>query len=146
MKQIKDTHFYITKDGLVLNKKTGRWLKETKKSNGYMRYALNYESSVKFYYTHRLLGYAYLNLTDDKFIDHINNNRSDNRLSNLCVVSRIENNRKSNRLNFNLPDYISIKKAINGRSARYMFKYKNLQYSSIDLENVLMFKYSFEAI
>tara|TARA_R110002049_G_scaffold99811_3_gene242881 strand:+ start:1944 stop:2381 length:438 start_codon:yes stop_codon:yes gene_type:complete len=142
MKQILDTNYYINKDGQVYNQKTGRFLTEVTKSNGYKRYSLSINGYSKHYYTHRLLGYAYLNLTDDMFMDHINNVRGDNRLSNLQVLTRQEHIRKDNRKYKNLPDFVTYRAPRRGRRERY--SYMNEMFSSVDLDKVIAFKKEYE--
>ncbi len=75
----------------IRKKSTGRIIKETLlKKLGYVRCVLN----QKDYYKHRLLANQYLDFDlNDKTreIDHIDNNRSNNSLSNLRIVSRSEN-------------------------------------------------------
>mgnify|MGYP003638633853 CR=1 FL=1 len=144
-KIIFNTNYSINTKGKVKNIETGRYLTETKKENGYMRYALCINGKSKFYYTHRLLGYAFLNLTNELHIDHLNGNRSDNRIENLEVVTQLENNRRS-RVDNGLPDYIRLRKARKGRSARYEYLKEGKFYSSTDLSKVISFKHSFEAI
>ncbi len=76
----------------IRKKSNGRIIKETLlKKLGYVQCALN----AKQYYKHRILAVQYLDLDlSDKTqeIDHIDNDRSNNSLSNLRVVTRRQNN------------------------------------------------------
>lgn len=73
--------------GNIRNKKSLKILKSYN-CNGYryLRLGANYKNSV-----HRIIGYTFLNLTDDLEIDHINRIKDDNRLENLRVVTKHQN-------------------------------------------------------
>ena len=62
---------------------------------GYKRVGIN----GKYYVEHRLIWLYHYGSFPTQFIDHINRNRSDNRIENLRDVSRRQNNQ--NRENFN---------------------------------------------
>lgn len=74
----------------IRNKLTGKIVSEFDNGNGYIRMKLN---GVP-YYKHRIIAQQWLENPDDlPCIDHINQNRADNRLENLRYVSYSENNK-----------------------------------------------------
>ena len=65
---------------------------------GYLKVSIN----KKFYYLHRLIWLYVTGSMPNHVIDHINGNRSDNRISNLRdidVASNIQNQKKANSAN-----------------------------------------------
>ena len=70
----------------------GRMLKQCKLKIGYMSVGLSKGSDLKTMYIHRLLMEAFYGLDIDKVcVNHINGDRSDNRIENLEWVSYLEN-------------------------------------------------------
>ena len=65
-------------------------IKEYVGSNGYVRCSLNQKNYPK----HRLIALQFIKRpTDNTEVDHINRNRSDNRIENLRWISHSENNK-----------------------------------------------------
>ena len=70
----------------------GRMLKQCKLKIGYMSVGLSKDGKLKTMYVHRLLMEAFYGLDADKVcVNHINGDRSDNRIENLEWVTYLEN-------------------------------------------------------
>lgn len=70
----------------------GRLMKLTMDQNGYTRVGLCIKGERTTYYVHRLVAQAFVTNPDDKpQVNHINENKSDNRVSNLEWVTSREN-------------------------------------------------------
>ena len=91
------TNYKINPDGVVKNIKTNKELKPHLNKNGYY-YVNLYENRIRKHKPiHQLVANAFLTKPNEKcVVDHINNDRTDNRLENLRFVSCNENTR--NRL------------------------------------------------
>lgn len=62
---------------------------------GYLRVCLHKENKRKKIFIHRLVAEAFLSNEDElPEVDHINGDRTDNRVCNLQWITRVENNRK----------------------------------------------------
>mgnify|MGYP003643384718 CR=1 FL=1 len=84
--------YLIYPDGKVQNKKSKRYLKQCEDSGGYLQVKL-YNNKSKIYNIHRLVALHYIPNPDNKrCVDHINRNRTDNRLDNLRWATHSENN------------------------------------------------------
>ena len=83
----------------VTNKKTRLMKLYTSKRYGYVTVQLSSKGITKGYFVHRLVMKAFTDYRVDGYdqffqIDHINCDKTDNRLENLEVVSQYENNRR----------------------------------------------------
>lgn len=94
-KYFRDTVYQVSSYGRVKNTKTNRIMRGSYGSDGYYRVelALKCEPRRKFL-VHRLVWETFVDGNID-VINHINGNKSDNRLSNLENVSHKENMRKA---------------------------------------------------
>lgn len=97
-KQIKDfPNYFVSPDGTVYNKH-GKVLKQEVTNKGYVRVSLsNKISKHKRFAVHRLVAQAFLpNPNNYPWINHINENRKDNRVENLEWCTPLYNLNYSN--------------------------------------------------
>lgn len=83
------SNYLISNLGRVFSKKTNKILKP-KMDDGYLRVFLSNEGKVKSHFIHKLIAQAFIPNPENKpIINHINSDRSDNRIENLewCTVS-----------------------------------------------------------
>ena len=132
--------FSISRDGVIMNNETGKILKSYKDTPGYLRFYLSGKSKL----LHRLLALAFIPNPENKpFIDHINRDRSDNRLENLRWATSSENNQnrsiKPNKLR---EQYISIHTMRGNTYYRYQktINYKTLTKTFKTLEDAIAFR------
>jgi hypothetical protein len=88
--------YSVSTFGNVRNDKTGRILKGVPNTNGYLMVML---PNTKGYLIHRLVAFAFIpNPKNKEQVDHINNDISNNNLTNLRWATKFENgmNRKIN--------------------------------------------------
>lgn len=78
--------------GHIKNVLTNKILKPTKCSSGYMSVSLCHSGIIKFQRVHRIVARAFLGISD-LHVDHINCDRTDNRIENLQYVTKAENTR-----------------------------------------------------
>ena len=87
--------YQISNVGQVKSLKRNKILKPSPTKDGYLRVKLSKEGNKKMFYIHRLVAAAFLpNEEELPEIDHINNDRADNRVANLQWISHVENLRK----------------------------------------------------
>lgn len=88
---VREGYYEIDTNGNIYVVKTGE-IRKPKVHNGYVYYAcVGINKKYVDISLHRALGYAFLGLTPDLEINHINGNGTDNRLENLEVVTHQEN-------------------------------------------------------
>ena len=86
-------NYLIYDDGRVYTKKYNRFLKPRINSHGYYYVGLSKNSKQKNYKIHRLIGIHYIPNDENKpFVDHMNRDRTDNRICNLRWATSSENN------------------------------------------------------
>jgi len=84
--------YAIDEEGNVFNARTHKKIKHTNRPNGYKAVSLSDKGKRRFHYVHRLLAQAYLsNFSEELQVDHIDRDRSNNKLSNLRMVTNQEN-------------------------------------------------------
>lgn len=91
-KQFRDTEIYVSNLGRVKNTKTNKIVKGTTRTDGYHQTRLQVYNNGKSILTHRLVWLVFVGeIEDGMVINHINGDKSDNRLKNLEKVSHQEN-------------------------------------------------------
>ena len=89
-------NYQVSNCGRVRHAKTGKMLATCKHKGGYLYSTLSQGGKSTKLYVHRLVAKEFLDNPDDKgFVDHINHNRSDNTVTNLRWVTRVENNKNT---------------------------------------------------
>ena len=89
-------NYEISTFGNVRNKTTGRILKESLTGIGYYKVSLCLNGNKCNSKIHRLVAMAFIDNPDDKpFVDHIDNDKLNNHISNLRWCSNSENQRNS---------------------------------------------------
>ena len=109
-KKIDDYDNYeISNLGNVRNINTNRILKLHETNCGYLRVSVCKDGIMKKFYIHRLVALHFIpnpqNLTD---IDHIDQNKTNNSISNLRWVSRSNNNRNKPKMQNKSSKYIGV--------------------------------------
>lgn len=95
-------NYVIYEEGDILNVNTGKYLNPYLNNDGYYQVALCKNGKAKSLRIHRLIAIYYIpNPENKECIDHINRDRTDNRLENLRWVTKYENNQNigTNRRN-----------------------------------------------
>ena len=90
------TNYAASKEGEVINVKTGRKLKMGKNHAGYYKFGLQYKKRRKTYFLHRFVFEAIKGDIPEGFeIDHKNEVKIDNRIKNLQLLTHQQNIEKS---------------------------------------------------
>jgi len=85
-------NYLVFEDGKVINSKTGRELKFSKTSKGYLSVNLCKNNKRKMFRINRLVAKAYIeNLENKPEVDHKNRITTDNRVENLRWATHLEN-------------------------------------------------------
>jgi hypothetical protein len=88
--------YAISSFGRVKNTKTGRILKAADNKDGYLRINLCEDATRKTFTVHRLVACAFINNPNDKeCVDHKNNDKTNNHISNLRFATNKENQQNS---------------------------------------------------
>ena len=91
------TNYAASKDGEILNVKTGRFLKKIMSDQGYYKFKVNDKNLIKpkSYYIHRFEWECVRGVIPKGFvIDHCDSVRTNNKIENLQLLTFRENVRK----------------------------------------------------
>lgn len=104
-KLIEQYDYSISSFGRVRNNRTGRILKGNSNTFGYLQVDLYKEGKPKRFCIHQLVAHYFLGDQIGKEINHINENKLDNRVENLEYISHKENcnyGTRNNRMSIKL--------------------------------------------
>ena len=106
--------YAVTIEGNVFSYSYGkpRELKPKPKKNGYKVVTFYAEKKPIYRYVHRLVAEAFLGDVAGMQIDHIDCNRTNNKLENLEIVTRRENLKRMSLSNLKTEDILSIRNTI----------------------------------
>ena len=99
MTSIKNfSNYLIYNSGEIYSIKRKIFLKARFDKDNYKRVDLSNKNKSKTFFVHQLVAIAYLNhdLSKNLCIDHINNDRTNNYLHNLQIITKEQNSRKVN--------------------------------------------------
>ena len=118
MKQIKGFENYlITKEGIVINKKTNRCLKMSLQTSGYYQVKLSFNGVCKVFTIHRLVAENYINNPNNyPCVNHINGIKIDNRVENLEWITYSDNHKHAFKLGLKKPPMYACKKVLNTKT------------------------------
>ena len=92
MKQFRDTDYYVTENGEVIGKRFNKPMKPSINTNGYLKIDLRINNKKQTFSIHRLVAECYLDNPDNiPMVEHIDDNKLNNHVSNLEWVTDREN-------------------------------------------------------
>lgn len=93
-------HYLINKDGTVYSKRTKQYIKTHLSNSGYLRVTLWNTGKGKHFLVHRMVAEAFIPNPENKpQINHINGDKTDNRVENLEWCTRSENMQHAHKHN-----------------------------------------------
>lgn len=101
-------NYSVSDSGNVKNLKTGRILSASLTSNGYLKVRLFNEGIGKTFTIHSLVAEAFLSIGGGLVVNHINYDKTDNRLSNLEKITQRQNAKHSRQNKLYSSCYIGV--------------------------------------
>jgi hypothetical protein len=139
-KDIVGFPYQINKDGLIMNKRTGRILKQYLDTVGYYQVTLCKDGKPVKFRIHRLLAIAFIpNPNNYPVVDHIDINCQNNDLSNLRWVTSQMNNCNTLRVSSSNERNIQITKY---NTYRLSIPYKNIDKRFKTIEQAIEYRNS----
>lgn len=132
----------INKDGDLYSLISKKILKPHKMPNGYIAYSimLNHPRRTRTEYLHRLLAETFIPNPENKAtINHINGDKSDNRLENLEWCTQSENNIHAIKTNLRTPNVSGLekerqrKRVLSDEEVTYIKKHNNLSVKELSI-------------
>jgi len=90
MKQFLDSYYYVTEDGQIWSDFSKKFLSQGKNNGGYATVGIRVNGK-KYTMVHNIVAIAYYGDREDMEVDHVNDIRDDNRVSNLQWLTKEEN-------------------------------------------------------
>ena len=90
---LKELYTYDAERGVLVNRRTGRMIKGTLKDKGYLGLNMRFKGKHFLVYMHRIVWAIDKGQWPKMCIDHVNGNKTDNRIGNLREASGSENKR-----------------------------------------------------
>lgn len=130
-------NYQVSSHGRVRNTKTGRILKPSTDTGGYLQVILMHDHHRGTKRVHKLVSDAFLDNPENKYCcDHKNGNKTDNNVSNLRYATHIENGRNKTKQANTSSQYkgVSYNKKTNKWVAMIMIDGKNQYLGSFNTE------------
>jgi hypothetical protein len=140
-------NYLITKDGLVVNKKTNRILKMSLQTTGYNQVCLSIKGVSKAFTVHRLVAENHIkNPNNYPCVNHINGIKTDNRVENLEWITYSDNHKHAFKLGLKKPPMYACKRVLNTEmkpsflivKAQYFAKF-HLEFTSKTVKTCILF-------
>lgn len=121
-----NSNYEASNYGKIRHRKFKKVLQPNVDRYGYEYIGISISGVAKSFKVHRLVCYAFIGVSDMQ-VDHINNNKLDNKLSNLRYCTAIDNVQKARALKFTNIQNINFHKQKKKFIARITIKGKRIQ-------------------
>lgn len=92
-KQFRNSDYYVSKDGVVINKKTNREVKGHKTNHGYTLFKIGGREGENATLS-RMVAEVWLGDVEGMEVHHIDGNKDNNNISNLQILTPLQHTRK----------------------------------------------------